>query len=203
MAIITAAFDTRRRAGEAVRRLTGAGIPQDAISLVVGDPEGRLIPAQSEDDAETGAGIGAILGGASGLAAGLTSLAVPGIGPVVAAGWLVTTALGALTGAAVGGLAGGLVGALTEAGVPETEAHVHAESLRRGASLVTVRVDESDVETAAALLSGAGSIDVDERRGRYEAEGWSGFNPNLPPLAEDIANHPDRPVPYPLPPTVR
>jgi hypothetical protein len=65
------------------------------------------------------------VGGAVGLLAGLGLLAIPGIGPVVAAGWLVSTA----AGAAAGGATGGLIGALTQAGVSEEDAHVYAEGV--------------------------------------------------------------------------
>jgi hypothetical protein len=82
--------------------------------------------------AETGAGVGTAVGGAAGLLAGLGLLAIPGVGPVVAAGWLVATAVGAVAGAATGGLIGGLTGA----GVSEDDAHVYAEGVRRGGSLV-------------------------------------------------------------------
>ena len=95
-----------------------------------------------------GAGIGAAVGGIGGLLAGLGLIAIPGIGPVVAAGWLAATAAGAAGGALVGAAAGGLVGALTQAGVPENDAHVYAEGIRRGGTLVTAKVDEPLVPTA-------------------------------------------------------
>ena len=84
-----------------------------------------------------------------GLLAGLGAFAISGIGPVVGAGWLATT----LIGAAAGGLAGGLVGSLIEAEVEERDAHVYGESLRRGGVLVTARVDEEELDAAAAILS--------------------------------------------------
>ena len=84
------------------------------------------------DDRAEGAGkgacIGAGLGGAAGLLAGLGLLAIPGLGPVVAAGWLAAMAVGLAAGAATGGL----VGALTEAGVSKEEAPLYAEGVRRG-----------------------------------------------------------------------
>ena len=76
------------------------------------------------------------MGGTAGLPAGLGLLAIPGLGPVVAAGWLAATAVGAAAGAATGGI----VGALTEAGVSEEEAHSYAEGVRRGGTLVSARV---------------------------------------------------------------
>jgi hypothetical protein len=67
-------------------------------------------------------------------------MAIPGVGPVVAAGWLAATTLGAVTGAVACGAAGGLIGALTDSGVPEEHAHVYAEGVRRGGTLVTARL---------------------------------------------------------------
>jgi hypothetical protein len=98
--------------------------------------------------AGTGAGVGAAVGGVVGVLAGLGLLAIPGIGPVVAAGWLVSLA----AGAAVGGTAGGIIGALTQSGVSEDEAHTYAEGVRRGGTLVTARVPEADEGRYRAIL---------------------------------------------------
>jgi hypothetical protein len=81
-----------------------------------------------------GAGTGAALGGVLGLVAGVASLAIPGFGPVIAAGPIAA----ALAGAGVGAVAGGLIGGLTNIGVPEQEAHYYAEGVRRGGTLITV-----------------------------------------------------------------
>ena len=102
-------------------------------------------------------------------------LAIPGLGPVVAAGWLASTALGAGIGAATGGL----VGALTGAGVDEADAHVYAEGVRRGGTLVTVRAEDSMAAQAADILDDHGTIDIDERQRGWRSEGWSGtYNPD-------------------------
>src|SRR5258708_815427 len=137
--IITRLFDTYEHASLAVTELETAGIPHSAISLVANNADDRytsVVPTSHTSDAGTAAGtgatIGTVLGGGAGLLAGLGMLAIPGIGPVVAAGWLVATAVGAGVGAASGGLIGSLVGA----GVSENEAHVYAEGVRRGGTLV-------------------------------------------------------------------
>src|SRR5207237_1907665 len=100
------------------------------------------------EGAATGAGIGATVGGVAGLLAGLGLLAIPGIGPVVAAGWLASTAAAALAG----GATGGLIGALTQSGIGEEEAHTYAEGVRRGGTLVTVRVPDTDRARVEAIL---------------------------------------------------
>ncbi|MBU1273043.1 MAG: hypothetical protein KJ827_12720, partial [Alphaproteobacteria bacterium] len=98
-----------------------------------------------------------------------------GLGPVVAGGWLLATAMGAVTGAGIGATAGGLVGSLTSAGVPEHDAHVYAEGVRRGGALVTVRIDDAHAHTAADILQNCGGIDIEDRRQTYQSEGWSRF----------------------------
>ncbi|MFC6773129.1 hypothetical protein ACFQFE_03705 [Methylobacterium gregans] len=111
-----------------------------------------------------------MLGGGAGLLAGLGLLAIPGVGPVVAAGWLVAT----VTGAGVGAAAGGLIGGLTGAGLSQHEAETYAEGVRRGGTLVTARVDDGLADRALAILDKHGSIDLDERAQGWRAEGWTG-----------------------------
>ena len=90
----------------------------------------------------------ATVGGVAGLLAGLGLMAIPGLGPVVAAGWLVSTAALAVTG----GAAGGLIGSLTQHGVDEDEANAYAEGVRRGGTLVTARVPEADAARVEAIM---------------------------------------------------
>jgi hypothetical protein len=100
-------------------------------------------------------------------------IAIPGIGPLVAAGVLATT----LAGAAAGGVVGGLLGALTNAGVSEEDAHVYAEGVRRGDTLVTVQVDETRAAQAKSILDSFHPLDTRARRRAFEAEGWSQYDP--------------------------
>ncbi len=97
-------------------------------------------------------------------------LAIPGLGPVVAAGWLVA----GLTGAGIGAAAGGLAGGLTGAGLSESEAAAYAEGVRRGGTLVTVRSDEGRAAQVLSILNAAGSIDLDQRAEGWRSEGWTG-----------------------------
>ena len=179
---ITALFDRYEDASAAVTKLEAAGVPHSDISLVSnneGDRHAGLVGRRSDDhretkdNAETGVGTGATLGtvagGAVGLLTGLGLLAIPGVGPVVAAGWLVTT----LTGAGIGAATGGLIGGLTGAGVSEADAHTYSEGVRRGGTLVTVRTDEMRAPTAMNILEEHGSIDVDERAQTWRSEGWT------------------------------
>ena len=138
---------------------------------------------ETEKGAGTGATIGTVLGGGAGLLAGIGSLAIPGVGPVVAAGWLIATLTGAGVGAAVGGGAGGLVGALTGAGVPDEDAHVYAETVRRGGNLVTVRADDSQVPTVEAIMDGQSAINTTTRRAEYQSSGWTRHDETAEPYA--------------------
>lgn len=168
---IAAMFDSYADAREAVTRLEAAGIPHDRISIVSNDESHKQYHDHDDSSgAGTGATLGTLLGGGAGLLAGLGLLAIPGLGPVVAAGWLASTALGAGVGAA----AGGLVGALTDAGVDEADAQVYAEGVRRGGTLVTVRADEAMADTVADILDDDGTIDMDERERSWRSEGWTG-----------------------------
>jgi hypothetical protein len=166
MKIITGLFDTRDEAHKAVEALEEAGIPSQDISIIGPQRE------ESTSGTSEGAAVGAAVGGVGGLLAGLAAFAIPGVGPLVGAGWLAAT----LLGAAAGGVAGGLLGALTDAGIEERDAHVYAESIRRGGTMVTARVEDNMEDPAAAILSRHGRADIAERRRAYEAEGWTAFD---------------------------
>ncbi len=180
--VISRLFDTYDHAEAAVRELEGCGVLHDHVSLVASNADDRhSIPATAAESgaaeaAGTGASIGTVLGGGAGLLAGLGMLAIPGVGPVVAAGWLVATALGAGVGAASGGLIGSLVGA----GVDEADAHVYAEGVRRGGTLVTVRADETQGSLVEQILARHMPVDPAARSEAYRAEGWSRFDESAP-----------------------
>ena len=119
----------------------------------------------------TGLGVGAAVGGTGGLLAGLGIMAIPGVGPVVAAGWFAATLAGAIAGAA----AGGLVGMLVDAGVSKEDAEVYSEAIRRGGTLVTVRTDDIRAPTAEAILSRHRPIDPLIRRKEVQPSGLEGL----------------------------
>ncbi|MBZ9676346.1 general stress protein [Mesorhizobium sp. ES1-1] len=184
MKTVTGLFDNYDDASDAVGELEASGVPHSDISIVANNADNRLDhtdtshmdTSNAADDAAGGAGLGAVVGGAGGLLAGLGLMAIPGVGPVVAAGWLAATAVGALSGAVVGGAAGGIVGALTESGVPENDAHVYAEGVRRGGTLVTARVDDALETEARRILSQTNSVNLEQRRSEYQADGWTRFD---------------------------
>ncbi|MCL7999814.1 hypothetical protein M8994_16360 [Brucella sp. 21LCYQ03] len=182
MRTVTGLFDSRSAAEDAVARLETAGFPSDDISIVSQNDENE---SNAGSGAGVGAGLGAAVGGAGGLLTGLGVMAIPGVGPVVAAGWLAATLAGAVGGAVVGGVAGGLIGALTESGVSEDDAHVYAESVRRGGSLVTARVADERAAEADAILAGTNRVDVATRRKLYTDEGWQRFDSDADPYTPE------------------
>ena len=187
---LTALFDSYEDAEGTVRELEAAGVSRDQISIVANrgmaaTPAKVKEGTQAGPGAGTGAALGAVVGGAGGALAGLGMLAIPGIGPVVAAGWLVAALAGAAGGAAVGGAGGGLIGAMIGNGVAEQDAHVYAEGVRRGGTLVTARVEESLVPTAEAILQKYREVDPRSRGRTYRAGGWTRFDENAPAYTEE------------------
>lgn len=190
MTTVSGLFDTYDDALSAVNRLQGLGIDRANISIMANNADGTRADntdraSEAGEDAATGVGVGAAVGGAGGLLAGLGLLAIPGIGPVVAAGWLAATAAGAVAGAVAGGAVGGVVGAMTSEGVPENEANVYAEGVRRGGTLVSARVDDDRAAEALAILHDDGAADVSDRERTYREEGWTRFDPDSPTYTPD------------------
>jgi hypothetical protein len=179
---ISALFDSHEDAERAVAALKESGFTSDNISIVTANPDGSFDTdgGGAAAGAATGMGLGAVAGG---LLAGLGLMTIPGVGPVLASGWLVSAAAGAAAGAVAGGAAGGLIGAMTEDGVSEDDAHVYAEGVRRGGTYVSVRADESGQSRIDDILAASNRIHAPERRDEYEREGCTGFDDTLPPPA--------------------
>lgn len=180
MKTVSRVYDTHAHACEAVAAMEAAGVPDKDISLVAN----KCVSAQYDDvdeveefpDAATGIGLGTALGGGAGLLAGLGILTIPGLGPVVAAGWLASIAVGAAAGAA----AGGIVGALVDAGLSKEHADVYSEAIRRGCTLVSARVAVKDVARIQAILDRYTPIDPAARARDYRRDGWTSFDPKAP-----------------------
>lgn len=168
---ITRSYDNYETARSVVEQLEAAGVSSGDVSIVGRDSE------RGETNAAEGAGIGAGVGGAAGLLTGLGLLAIPGVGPVVAAGWLAATAAGAVAGAA----AGGLVGSFVKEGHDEDEANYYAETVRRGGTVVSVRAEPEQEAAVEAILDGATPIDRDTRTAEYRKDGWTRFDERADP----------------------
>jgi hypothetical protein len=181
-------FNSYEAAKPAVDALEAAGISSSDISVVANNGDGKIVDKNHTNagaDAGAGAGVGALVGGAGGVLAGLGMLAIPGVGPVVAAGWLVATAVGAVGGAAVGAATGGIIGSMSNAGVDEREAQIYAEGVRRGGTLVAARVDGDDVLKARNVLSRYQPVDPVAREAAYRQDGWRTFDETAPLYTAD------------------
>lgn len=191
---VVGSFDDMTDAANAARGLRAAGFLEDDINVVANNAQASVAATADaatsttvrvDEDAASGAATGAITGGAiggvAGLAFSLMGLAIPGIGPILAAGPIVA----ALTGAGAGAVAGGLIGALTDLGVDETAAEYYAEAVRRGAALVTIRADESRADEAERILRDHGAFDIEDRVVQWRSEGWTGYSRDAEPFSFD------------------
>jgi hypothetical protein len=192
---ISRLYNNHEDARAAVRALEDAGVAHGDISILASNADNWYSPDRKVDSypdrdldgrddraeaAGAGAGIGATVGATAGLLAGLGVIAIPGVGPLVAAGWLVAT----LAGAAAGGATGSIVGALTQAGVGKEEADIYAEGLRRGGAVVSARVPDNDGPRLQALMDRA-SVNIAERSAAYRRGGWKSFDPQATPYTAD------------------
>jgi len=180
-------FENMRDAEAVVRELRDAGISDADISFASRNPdaatmESNAYTAEGHSEAAEGAGFGAtggtIVGGLTGLLVGLGAIAIPGVGPVVAAGSLATALGSTALGAGIGAATGGLLGALVGAGIPEEDAHVYSEGIRRGGALVMAQVDDNQVNTTLDIMERHNVVDIDERGAEYRQGGWSRFDDN-------------------------
>jgi hypothetical protein len=179
---VTHLFDDNTRARRAVTALEESGFSSSEISLVSRYRSDGSLADEASVTAK-GATVGGLAGAGTGLLAALGVIAIPGIGPLVAAGILATT----LTAAAAGGMAGGIIGALVDYGMSEEDAHVYSEAVRRGGSLVSVRADDARAAKAEQILNQQGPVDVANRRQHYTQAGWSQYDPKAPGYtAEEI-----------------
>lgn len=188
MKTIARVYDTYGQARAVVADLEDTGIATADVNLIankmacVEDIEDMAPSNAGASGAGTGAGVGAAFGGAAGLLAGLGVLAIPGLGPVVAAGALAATAVGAAAGAATGGI----VGALVSAGVPAEEAELYCEAVRRGGTLVSVRFPEEREPRVREIMSRHRPIDEAQRAADYRNGGWTRFDPEAAPYVPTV-----------------
>ena len=153
--------------------------PAPIPTIPSGDTQTRA--AEHTSGAAAGAVTGGVIGGVAGLALAFTSLTIPVLGPIIAAGPIVAT----LTGAGVGAVAGGLIGGLTDLGVSKEHAEYYAESVRRGGALVTVRVDDARTDEVTRIMERHGAIDINKRAETWRSSGWEGFDDTARPYTID------------------
>ncbi len=155
-------YKTGTHAEKAVDQLMAAGYSNNDISVLLPDQQSSKEFAHEKntkapEGAATGATAGGAIGGTLGLLAGIGALAIPGVGPLIAAGPI----MGALAGLGVGGAVGGLVGALVGMGIPEYEAKRYEGRVKDGGVLLSVHCETSDeISRAKTLLKQSGAEDI-------------------------------------------
>jgi len=146
----------------AVDALVDSGFTNADVSVLMADNQGSKDFAHEKntkapEGTTTGVAAGGAIGGTLGLLAGIGALAIPGIGPLIAAGPI----MGALAGLGVGGAVGGIVGALVGMGIPEYEAKRYEGRIKEGGVLLSAHCDTADeIDRAKAILERTGATDI-------------------------------------------
>ena len=174
---VVSVFHDRDDAQDAINALRDAGFNADDVSILARDRDvaGRLADdtgTEAAAGAATGALAGGLLGGVAGWLVGIGALAIPGVGPIIAAGPIAA----ALGGAALGAASGGIIGALTGAGVPEDEARYYDEEFRRGGIVVTVQA-RGRYDEARRIMHEYGGMDA--TRGTATYSSWNETSPTF------------------------
>jgi hypothetical protein len=196
---VVALFDNFANAKAATVAALDGGVAADRIALfansIMGDhPTLSTNPAYAKEEyttdnekqpgAVTGAEVGIGIGGAAGIVLAASAIVIPGIGPLAAFGTLAVAA----AGAAGGGIVGGIIGALTGHGVTDSDAHLYAEGVRRGGTLMTVVVADDAVDQITRIAKSHGAVDIGKRGENWIAEGWVSFDIDAPPLTAEEVN---------------
>jgi hypothetical protein len=155
-------YTTRESVERAVDTFLKSGFTTSDVSVLLpenlgGKPLATHKDTKAPEGATAGAGAGAVVGGTLGLLAGIGALAIPGLGPFIAAGPI----MAALAGIGVGGAVGGFAGALIGMGIPEYEAKRYEGRIQKGGILLSVHCDTSDqVKRGKEILKNTGAEDI-------------------------------------------
>jgi uncharacterized membrane protein len=179
--VISHMFDDYQDARNAVTALHEAGFTSSEVSILASNADKRYLEDKKQSGAATGAEVGGAVGAGAGILTALGVLAIPGLGPLVAAGVLATT----LTTTVAGAAAGGLIGSLTDYGINEADAQTYAEGIRRGGTLVTVRAPDDRAAKAQTILAMHKPVDDGARRQYYAQSGWKAYDPKAPAYTAD------------------
>jgi Heat induced stress protein YflT len=156
-------LSSKHEAEKALNQLRNSGFAMDRVSVLAKDSDrsqsiggASTMTDRGDNEAQEGAGIGAVtgtvLGGVGGLLVGLEALIIPGVGPFLAAGTIAAT----LAGAGIGAGGGALVGALTGAGIPEEDAQLYSEQVSHGDYLVMLEGSQKEIERVGSILQSSG-----------------------------------------------
>jgi len=179
MEVVTGVFESRDDAEKAVSQLRSLGIPQDKIGLIAPgsqpDAVERGVPVTDTEEPGMGKAMGAAVGGAMGAAGGATlglaaaSLAIPGVGPVIAFGMIGAALLGTV-GAAAGAAIGDSVEEQLGEGIPHEDVFLYEDALRHGRSILVAYVDDDREDRAREVIKATGAADIETLREQWWAE---------------------------------
>jgi uncharacterized membrane protein len=181
--VISALYDDMGTAQAALNDLVNSGFSRGDISLVAADSTGehtRRFNAGEYADEDVSGSEGAGFGAVVGALVGLGAMAIPGIGPVIAAGPLAAALIGAGVGAAAGAVTGGITASLVDMGVDTETATYYEEGLRRGGTLVVANTDDDWAERVVSILNRHNPTDLDTKVSEWRASGWSGYGSSTP-----------------------
>lgn len=186
MKTVAGVFSTMIDVERAVRELERVGVPNEAISIIAGDEEGRhkkYLETAHLASRSTGAAAasGASFGGGVGIMASLVALAIPGVGPIIAGGAIAAV----VTGFGVGAAGGGLISAFHSMAIPHEKAPLYEEAVRRGALMVVVEVTDPMEQEVVNLLAENGGRDLEDMVDTWKAAGWSGPKSDPHPYVSD------------------
>ena len=153
MSTVIGVFDNKESAKNALNEIRNSGITDDKISMVAKDDQAENNDENMGQDLSDGTATGGALGGIAGLVAGAGALAIPGIGPIIAAGPIAA----GLTGVAAGGLAGGLM----DLGIPEERGEHYENEVKSGKILAAIEANEDKIDDASSVLRDNGASDVE------------------------------------------
>jgi hypothetical protein len=173
MELVTGVFESRADAERAVNQLRNLGVAAEKVGLITPDSGAerveRSVPITDTEEPGMGRAMGAAVGGAMGAAGGATlglavaTLAIPGVGPVLAFGMIGAALLGAF-GAAAGSAVGDSVEEQLGEGIPHEDLYIYKDSLSRGHSIVIANVIDDQADRAREIIKDAGAEDLDELR---------------------------------------
>src|ERR1700739_3331857 len=155
-------YSTREAVERAADAIVNAGFSTSDISVLLPENLGKRAigtekATKAPEGATAGGTTGALLGGALGMLAGIGALAIPGVGPLIAAGPI----MAALAGVGVGGAVGGFTGALVGLGIPQNEAKRYEGRIQKGGILLSVHCDTSDeIKRAKEIMKNTGAEDI-------------------------------------------
>jgi hypothetical protein len=162
-------FKSQEDVENAIRAIKDADVDMNHVSLLARNVEdvagGREVNENQGNEASEGAGIGAttgtVLGGVTGFLIGVGVLAIPGVGPILAAGTEISALASTLAGAGVGAATGGIVGALVGLGIPEEKARVYEDRIKAGDYLLMVSGDDDTIRRAESIMGDHHADDLD------------------------------------------